>query len=166
MSADASELAELRAFREGCDDYLRKPVSYPVVLARVHASVRRLRGGRIRRRRIGALEIDALERRVAVAERPVHVSRMEFELLSHLAGEPTRVCTKEELLREVWGYKALGNTRTLDAHACRLRTKLALAGAPNLVANVRGIGYRLCAGPVVSDPKAVAAPLSTNGRAA
>ena len=166
LSADASELAELRAFREGCDDYLRKPVGYPMLLARVHASVRRSRGGRIRRRRIGALEIDALQRRVTVAERPVHVSRMEFELLSHLAAEPTQVCTKEELLREVWGYKALGNTRTVDAHACRLCTKLALAGAPNLVANVRGVGYRLSTVSVVSAPAAVTAQLSANARVA
>jgi DNA-binding response OmpR family regulator len=74
------------------------------------------------------------------------------------------VYTKEELLREVWGFKAMGNTRTVDAHACRLRTKLAVLGAPNLVANVRGVGYRLCAGPV--EATAAAAPLSDNGRAA
>jgi Transcriptional regulatory protein, C terminal len=60
----------------------------------------------------------------------------------------------------------VGNTRTVDAHACRLRKKLALAEAPHLVANVRGVGYRLCAGPVVSEPAAVAAPLSANRRAA
>jgi DNA-binding response OmpR family regulator len=166
LSPEAAELAELRAFREGSDDYLRKPVSYPLLLARMAAIVRRSDGRPIPRRRIGVLEIDPLERRVAVAERPVHLSRMEFELLSHLAVEPTRVYTKEQLLREVWGFKALGNTRTVDAHACRLCTKLALAGAPNLVANVRGVGYRLCGGPVVSHPKAVAAPLSTDGRAA
>jgi Transcriptional regulatory protein, C terminal len=106
LSSDASELAEVRAFREGCDHYVRKPVSYPVPPDR-------------------RLESDARERRVTVAERPVHVSGMEFELLWHLGAEPTRVYTKEELLRDVWGFKAPGNTRTVDAHACRLRKKLA-----------------------------------------
>jgi DNA-binding winged helix-turn-helix (wHTH) protein len=60
----------------------------------------------------------------------------------------------------------VGKTRTVDAHACRLRKKLALAGAPHLVANVRGVGYRLSAGPVVAEPDAVAIALSRNGRAA
>jgi DNA-binding response OmpR family regulator len=154
------------ALREGCDDYLRTPASYPLLLARVRALVRRSRGAPPARRRIGALEIDALRRIVRVGEHPVHLSRMEYELLSRLATNPTRVYTKEELLREVWEFKALGNTRTVDAHACRLRSKLALRGAPHLVANVRGVGYRLCAGSAVSEPDAVAAPLSADGRPA
>ena len=88
-----------------------------------------------------------------------------LELLSHRAAEPTRVCRNEELLLKVWGFKALGNTRTVDAHACRLRTKLAQAGA-HPVANVRAVGYRLSAGPVVAEPESVAVSLSANGRAA
>ena len=67
----------------------------------------------------------------------------EFELLAKLATDPTRVFTKEELLREVWGFVALGRTRTLDSHASRLRRKLALAGAEDCVLNVWGVGYRL-----------------------
>lgn len=91
---------------------------------------------------------------------------MEFELLSHLAAEPTRVWTKEQLLRAVWGFKAKGNTRTVDAHASRLRNKLARAGAPYLVVNVRGVGYRLSAGPVVAEPNTVDLASAVNGRAA
>jgi CheY-like chemotaxis protein len=68
-SVDGSELAELRAFREGCDDYLRKPIGYPLLLARVRALVRRSNGRLIPRRRIGALEVDAVQRQVAVAGR-------------------------------------------------------------------------------------------------
>jgi DNA-binding response OmpR family regulator len=143
-----------------------KPIGYPLLLARVRALVRRSNGRVLPRRRIGALEVDQLQRRVTVAEQPVQVSRMEFEFLSRLATEPTRVYTKHELLREVWGFKAIGNTRTVEAHACRLRKKLAQAGAPHLIANVRGVGYRLSAGPVVAEPEAIAIPLSRNGRAA
>jgi DNA-binding response OmpR family regulator len=112
VSSDGSELAELRAFDVGCDDYLPRPVAYAVLLARARALLRRSKGRLVPRRRIGALEIDQLERRAMVAERPLQVSRMEFELLTHLAAEPTRVCSKEELLRKVWGFKAIGISRT------------------------------------------------------
>src|SRR5947207_1849666 len=72
----------------------------------------------------------------------VHLSAKQFALLSALAAEPARVFTKAELLRDVWGYASVGATRTIDAHACRLRRKLGGAGRP-LVLNVRGVGYRL-----------------------
>ncbi len=74
----------------------------------------------------------------------VVVSAKEFALLLALAAEPSRVFTKEELLRDVWGFRAMGTTRTLDSHACRLRRKL--GGA--FVVNVWGVGYRLVDGPV------------------
>jgi DNA-binding response OmpR family regulator len=76
------------------------------------------------------------------------------------------VFTKCELLREVWGFKAMGNTRIVDAHACRLRRKLARAGAPHLIQNTPGVGYRLSLGPVPppAEPRAVA--VSGNGHAA
>jgi DNA-binding response OmpR family regulator len=73
------------------------------------------------------------------------LSQKEFALLLALAAQPTRVFTKEELLRDVWGYRAMGRTRTLDSHACRLRTKLAAAGGQYVV-NVWGVGYRLVDG--------------------
>lgn len=150
VSSDRSELAELRALREGADDYVTKPASYSILLERCRALLRRARGRRIDRLRVGALLIDAHARRVEVAGRQVELSRLEFEFLSHLASEPTSVHTKWELLRDVWGYQSSGRTRTVDAHACRLRRKLALAGAPNLIVNVRGVGYRLGVSPVVA----------------
>jgi len=57
--------------------------------------------------------------------------------------DPTRVFTKEQLLRDVWGFRSLGRTRTLDSHASRLRRKLNAAGAAAVVVNVWGVGYRL-----------------------
>jgi DNA-binding response OmpR family regulator len=89
--------------------------------------------------------IDRATRRVTVHGLPVALAAKEFELLAKLATDPTRVFTKEELLREVWDFVALGRTRTLDSHASRLRRKLALAGAENCVVNVWGVGYRLLA---------------------
>ena len=86
--------------------------------------------------------IDPITRRVQLDGKRVHLSAKEFSLLQTLAADPTRVFPKEQLLRDVWGYVAIGNTRTLDAHACRLRKKL--AGSPRpFVLNLRGVGYRL-----------------------
>jgi len=72
----------------------------------------------------------------------VELSAKEFALLHALAVDPVRVLPKEVLLRDVWGYLAPGRTRTLDAHACRLRKKLRSPGRPFIV-NVRGVGYKL-----------------------
>ena len=65
-----------------------------------------------------------VSREVGLDERKIELSAKEFALLRTLAAEPTRVFTKEELLRDVWGFKLMGSTRTLDSHASRLRRKL------------------------------------------
>jgi DNA-binding response OmpR family regulator len=79
-----------------------------------------------------------------VAGRRLQLAQKEYELLLRLAREPERVFTKAELLRDVWGYRVMGRTRTLDSHASRLRRTLRAAGAPvELVDNVWGVGYRL-----------------------
>ena len=76
---------------------------------------------------------------------PLDLSNKEFALLRALSGEPTRVFTREELLRGVWGFRAMGQTRTLDSHAFRLRRKLNRDG-DSFVINVWGVGYRLLDG--------------------
>jgi DNA-binding response OmpR family regulator len=81
-------------------------------------------------------------REVRVGERAVELANKEFGLLRALASEPTRVFTKRELLRDVWGFLAEGRTRTLDSHASRLRRKLDPHTA-RFVVNVWGVGYRL-----------------------
>ncbi|MEA2136835.1 MAG: two-component system, OmpR family, response regulator, partial [Solirubrobacteraceae bacterium] len=95
------------------------------------------------RLRVGAITIDPASRQVRVGETPVELSRMEFALLRALAAEPTRVYTKHELLRDVWGFRCHARTRTLDSHACRLRAKLSAAGDRRFIENVWGVGYRL-----------------------
>jgi DNA-binding response OmpR family regulator len=75
----------------------------------------------------------------------VELSKKEFALLRMLVTAPTRTFTREELLREVWGFKSMGTTRTLDSHASRLRHKLGV-GRTVFVINVWGIGYRLLDG--------------------
>ena len=77
---------------------------------------------------------------------PVELSAKEYDLLVTLAGAPTRVFTREELMRGVWGLKTFGHTRALDSHAFRLRRKLCGDSPDKLVINVWGVGYRLIDG--------------------
>ena len=158
LSGRASELDRVRGFQRGADDYMVKPFSYPELLGRIGAVLRRTRRRRaLGRLRVGNLEIDPPSREVRVRGERVELSQKEFALLRALAADPTRVYTKEELLRDVWGFRSMGSTRTLDSHACRLRHKLARAG-DRFVVNVWGVGYRLVDGPVREpEPAGVAA---------
>src|SRR5919202_1614981 len=140
VSARAAEVDRVRGFARGADDYVVKPFSYPELVARVRAGLRRARGRRGRGLlRAGGLTVDPLTRSVRLEGRPVALSVKEFGLLRALAGEPERVFSKAELLRDVWGSRTAGASRTVDAHACRLRRKL----GRRYVVNVRGVGYRL-----------------------
>jgi DNA-binding response OmpR family regulator len=133
----------VRSFARGADDHLNKPFLYAELLARMRAVLRR---SEVRRGlgtlRVGDLTVDPLTRTVRLAGRTIELSAKEFALLQALADQPTRVFQKQELLRDVWGFRSAGNTRTLDAHACRLRKKLISPGRP-FVINVRGVGYKL-----------------------
>ena len=145
LSVDAGHPELLRAFELGADDFVAAPPRYLELRARLRALSQRTAGGSRRRRVcVGPLEIDNVTRAVAVAGRPIGLSRLEYDLLLALAAEPHRVFTKEELMRRVWGFRAVGKTRTLDSHASRLRRKLAAEGGP-WVLNVWGVGYRLTA---------------------
>jgi DNA-binding response OmpR family regulator len=140
LSGRGSDVERVRGFERGADDYLVKPFSYPELVARVRALLRRA-SGRPKRGpiRVGDLFVDPSTRDVRVGDRSLRLSAKEFALLHALASEPTRVVPKAELLRDVWGYRSMGATRTVDAHACRLRKKL----GQQWVMNVRGVGYRL-----------------------
>ena len=140
--ADSDPVDRVRAFDGGCDDYVGRPFHYEELLARIRAVLRRASPPARERIEVGDLLIDRAARRVTVRGASVMLAAKEFELLVKLAGEPTRVFTKEQLLREVWGFRSLGRTRTLDSHASRLRRKLAAAGG-DFVRNVWGVGYSL-----------------------
>jgi DNA-binding response OmpR family regulator len=135
----------VHAFARGCDDYLARPFLYEELVARIHAVLRRGAARAHRHLEAAGIVVDATTRRASVDGRRVALAGKEFELLVKLASDPTRVFTKEQLLRDVWGYVALGRTRTLESHASRLRRKLAEAagGKPRYVVNVWGVGYRL-----------------------
>jgi DNA-binding response OmpR family regulator len=150
ISGRATELDRLRGFDRGADDYVCKPFSYPELRSRIAALLRRAdhrpSHGRLR---AGSLEVDAPSREVRLHGDRVALSQKEFALLRTLVSDPTRVFTKDELLRSIWGYRARGSTRTLDSHACRLRHKLAAHG-DRYVVNVWGVGYRLVDAPAAA----------------
>jgi DNA-binding response OmpR family regulator len=140
-SSDAVD--RVRALDRGADDVLGRPFAYEELLARIRALLRRTRAAAAEVLVAGDLTVDRRTRRVSVRDTSIALSAKEFELLARLASEPQRVFTKEELLREVWGYRALGRTRTLESHASRLRKRLCLAPDDRFVVNVWGVGYRL-----------------------
>jgi DNA-binding response OmpR family regulator len=139
---DSDPVDRVRAFDGGCDDYVARPFHYEELLARIRAVLRRVSPPPRERMAVGDLQIDRAARRVTVRGVPVILAAKEYELLVKLAEDPARVFTKEQLLREVWGFRSLGRTRTLDSHASRLRRKLAAAGG-DFVRNVWGVGYSL-----------------------
>ena len=120
LSGRAADIDRVRGFERGADDFVPKPFSYAEFRLRIAAVLRRSRerraGGRLR---VGDLAIDPASREVLLRGETVALSQKEFALLSALAAEPTRVFTKAELLRDVWGFRAMGSTRTLDSHASR-----------------------------------------------
>ena len=144
LTARVDELHRIRVLDRGGDDVLAKPYSYPELRARLAALLRRARASHAPRvLRVGELKIDLAARTVQMRGNRVELPAKEYELLRRLAREPTRVFTREELLRDVWGFARGGRTRTLDSHACRLRRRLVEAGGDGVLQAIWGVGYRL-----------------------
>jgi DNA-binding response OmpR family regulator len=135
----------MRGFARGADDYVVRPFVYEELVARMRAVLRRVARPHHPLLAVRDLEIDLSSRVVRVGGLVVRLSAKEFDLLVALAEDPERVFRKEELLRDVWGFRSLGRTRTLDSHASRLRRKLNPNGEAAYVVNVWGVGYRLVA---------------------
>jgi DNA-binding response OmpR family regulator len=133
----------MRGFARGADDYVVRPFVYEELVARMRAVLRRVARPHHPLLAVRDLEIDLSSRVVRVGGLVVRLSAKEFDLLVALAEDPERVFRKEELLRDVWGFRSLGRTRTLDSHASRLRRKLNPNGEAAYVVNVWGVGYRL-----------------------
>jgi DNA-binding response OmpR family regulator len=139
----ADAVDRVRAFARGCDDYLVRPFHYEELVWRIRAILRRSARRPAPLLEAGEISLDRTTRCVTVRGRLVALPGKEYELLATLAAEPTRVFTKEELLRDVWGFRSLGRTRTLDSHASRLRRRIAAETETPYVLNEWGVGYRL-----------------------
>ena len=137
--ADANE--RIRVL-EQCDDYISRPFVYEELVARIRAVLRR-RTPRQELIDAGGLVVDRAARRVLVRNRELRLPSKEYALLLRMAQDPDRVFTREQLLRDVWGYRTFVPTRTVESHASRVRCKLAEAGLPGWIVNEWGVGYRL-----------------------
>jgi DNA-binding response OmpR family regulator len=127
----------------GADDFLLMAASTGEISARLAMATRRAgMGDEATVLRIGDLTVNPDNYQVYVRGRPLDLTYKEFELLKFLAQRPGRVCDRDLLLREVWGYDYYGGTRTVDVHIRRLRAKLG-AEHETLIETIRNVGYRL-----------------------
>jgi len=143
LASSSDHVERVRALERGADDVLARPFAYDELLARIRALIRRTATSPDDVIVAGDLAIDRRTRRVHVRDVPVVLSAKEFELVATLAADPYKVYTKVDLLRDVWGFKSLGRTRTLESHASRVRKKLRIDPEDSFVVNVWGVGYRL-----------------------
>ncbi|HDP77779.1 MAG: response regulator transcription factor [Mesotoga sp.] len=149
LSAKSEEFDKVLGLELGADDYITKPFSVREVLARIRAVFRRIQQSaqakEERPKKILArdLEIDTEKYEVRVRNRMVSLTPLEFELLRFLAENEGKVFSRDVLLDKLWGYDYYGDTRTVDVHIRRLRTKIEEdASNPKYIITVRGKGYK------------------------
>ena len=141
LTAKAEEIDRIVGLEFGADDYVTKPFSPREVILRVQAILRRgQEPDEEAPVSVGAITIDPVRHRVSVAGKPVHLTSIEFKLLTTLLQRRGRVQARDRLLNDVWGYESMIDTRTVDTHVRRLREKL--GGAASAIETVRGFGYR------------------------
>ncbi|MHB0978762.1 MAG: response regulator [Thermoleophilia bacterium] len=146
LTARGEEDDVLRGFEAGADDYLVKPFSPKVLVARVRAVLRRAGLAEAEDtgpRALGPLTIDERSREVIIDGARADLTAIEFDLLCALAEHPGWVYSREQLLERVWGYDYLGDSRVVDVHIANLRKKIGDDSArPRFVRTVRGVGYK------------------------
>jgi DNA-binding response OmpR family regulator len=142
LSAVVEVEHKVRCLRAGACDYLTKPFALPELLARVDAHVRTAGTNGIKQRRVvGDLTLYERRRIVMRGSREVQLSNHEYHLLEYLMNRADDVCTREEMLAEVWGYWFDPGSNVVDVTMRRLRKKV----GPELIETVRNVGYRFCA---------------------
>ncbi|MGI8999268.1 MAG: response regulator transcription factor [Candidatus Limnocylindria bacterium] len=146
LSAKGDEIDRVVGLKIGADDYVAKPFSRPELLARIEAVMRRHRREtdepeRREQLAFGTVAIDVARREVTIGGDSVHLTTKEFDLLAHLAANPGRIFTRDQLLARIFGYDYLGDGRTVDVHVSWLRGKLRAADGHNYFRTVRGVGY-------------------------
>jgi two-component system response regulator MtrA len=127
----------------GADDYVVKPFKPQELLARIRARLRRTDGTEDRHLQVGDVIIDVAGHQVTRAGETIPLTPLEFDLLVALASKPAQVFDRESLLEQVWGYRHAGDTRLVNVHVQRLRSKIELDPEnPQIVVTVRGVGYK------------------------
>lgn len=140
LTARGEEYDQLKGFSYGADDYVSKPFSPLVLLARVETVLRRVGKDVQSKITVGKLNIDSSNRRVFVDENEIELTRREYDLLFFLVTNKSIIFTREQLLNNVWGFDYEGSARTVDTHIKQLRMKLGDAG--EYIKTVHCIGYQ------------------------
>lgn len=127
----------------GADDYVEKPFNEKVLVARIRACMRRPVASTSAALMVGDVVIDVRAHSVTRDGQPISLTPLEFELLHTLAANPSEVFSRESLLEKVWGYQYKADTRLVNVHVQRLRSKIELdVDEPTIIVTVRGVGYR------------------------
>ena len=143
LTAKDGDLDEAEGLDTGADDYLRKPFSFPVLVARIHALLRRASLGDRPPMTAGALQLDLRTRRAHLGDREIPLTAREFDLLAHLVRRAGQVVSKRDILAGVWDDEFDGDPNVVEVYVARLRRKLDGAPGGSPIETVRGVGYRV-----------------------
>lgn len=139
LTALSDEKHEVLGLKKGADDYISKPFSYEIFVARLNSFIRKLKKKQIDEVIAGKIKINQNTHKVIVDGSEVELNRKEYSLLNYFIINSDRVLTREQILYNVWGYDFDGDIRTIDTHIKTLRSKLSKYS--NYITTVRGSGY-------------------------
>ncbi|MFC2582971.1 MAG: response regulator transcription factor [Lachnoanaerobaculum saburreum] len=140
LTARSEERDELEGYKLGVDEYITKPFSPKILVARVEAVLRRTVGEPEEKLVAGAIEVDKVARSVYIDKKPVDLSFKEYELLTYFIENRGIALSREKILSSVWNYDYFGDARTIDTHVKKLRAKMGERG--DYIKTVWGMGYK------------------------
>jgi hypothetical protein len=140
LTARAEEKDELTGFKLGVDEYITKPFSPKILVARVEAILRRSFGNEEEKLSAGGIIIDKSAHKVSIDGADVELSYKEFELLTYFVENKGIALSREKILNNVWNYDYFGDARTIDTHVKKLRAKMGEKG--ELIKTIWGMGYK------------------------
>ena len=140
LTARGEEQDELFGFELGVDEYISKPFSPKILVARVQAILKRTKGDKKEIKDYGGIQIDKEGRTVSVDGKLIELSLREYELLAYLVENENIALSRDKILNNVWNYDYYGDSRTIDSHVKKIRHKLGKKG--KYIKTIRGIGYK------------------------
>ena len=139
LTALGDERHELVGLEKGADDYISKPYSYKIFVARMNKQIRKIQKDSLEEIKIGEIVINQEAHKVYISNSEIEINRKEYKLLCYFIKNKNRVLTREQILESVWGYEFEGDIRTIDTHIKMLRAKLLSASV--YLKTIRGTGY-------------------------
>ena len=140
LTARGEEQDELFGFELGVDEYISKPFSPKILVARIQAILKRTNSEKKTVKSLGGIEIDEIGRTVTVDGKLIELSLREYELLKYLLDNEKVALSRDKILNNVWNYDYYGDSRTIDSHIKKIRHKLGKKG--KYIETIRGIGYK------------------------